>query len=372
MISVSSLCKTFPTKDNQTRALDNVSIEVSEGEFFALLGASGSGKTTLLRCVAGLETPDSGEISLGSRLVVSSSRGISVPVEDRGAGMVFQSYAIWPHMTVFENISVPLSQGRNKLPKGQVKGRVMEALRMVGMDHVAHRPAPLLSGGQQQRVALARALAIEPHVLLMDEPLSNLDARLREEIREEIKLVAKKAGATVLYVTHDQGEAMDLGDRIAIMAEGRVLQIGTAEELYSAPAGPNVAQFLGSTNWLSGKVVSSDRILTPIGEVMVSSAGSADEIGKKVTLAIRPENIRLSQVGDGSVATNNTFPGTIETQAFLGDHRLYSVQLKGECSLSVKSRVSEDLHGSVQVHISSSEILVFPDVATEVPLDGPE
>src|SRR5881392_2765255 len=223
-------------------ALDDVSLDVESGTLVALLGPSGSGKTTLLRCVAGLERPDSGEITLGTRVAFSSKQRLFVQAEEREIGMVFQSYAIWPHLTVFENVALPLTQGRRKPPKARVRERVSEALRLVEMDDYADRPAPLLSGGQQQRVALARALAINPKVLLMDEPLSNLDARLREEVRTKIKKLVGELGVTVLYVTHDQVEAMVLADRIAVMAGGKVLQIGAAQELYHFPLSRRVAE----------------------------------------------------------------------------------------------------------------------------------
>ncbi|HSQ12607.1 MAG TPA: ABC transporter ATP-binding protein, partial [Candidatus Deferrimicrobium sp.] len=215
--------------------------------FFVLLGPSGSGKTTLLRSVAGLEKPDSGEISLDDKMVFSSSRRISEPPEARGIGMVFQSYAIWPHLTVAENIGLVLTHGRSRLSKSEAQNRIRHALSLVQLDDFENRPARLLSGGQQQRVALARALAVNPALLLMDEPLSNLDARLREEVRTNIKKLATRLGITALYVTHDQVEAMVLADRIAVMAHGEILQIGNPFELYRAPANSQIAEFCGSS-----------------------------------------------------------------------------------------------------------------------------
>ena len=192
MIGIHSLRKTFKTGTDSVQAVDGVDLQVNEREFFVLLGLSGSGKTTLLRCVAGLERPDAGEIFLGEQIVSSAERGIFITPEDRAIGMVFQSYAVWPHMTVFENVAFPLTDGKRRLPRAKVHDRVMGALEMVQLSALADRPVPFLSGGQQQRVALARALAVEPKVLLMDEPLSNLDARLREEVRDEIRSLAKK------------------------------------------------------------------------------------------------------------------------------------------------------------------------------------
>ncbi|HEX9444675.1 MAG TPA: ABC transporter ATP-binding protein, partial [Candidatus Binatia bacterium] len=224
MIRIEKLVKSFSTRSGVVRALADIDLAVERGEFFVLLGPSGSGKTTLLRSVAGLERPDSGQITLGTRVAFSSARRIFLPAEERQIGMVFQSYAIWPHLSVFENVALPLTQGRRKPPRSEVRERVHQALRLVEMEDYAARPAPLLSGGQQQRVALARALAVNPELLLMDEPLSNLDARLREEVRVKMKALARGLGITVLYVTHDQVEALMLADRLAVMADGKILQ----------------------------------------------------------------------------------------------------------------------------------------------------
>ncbi|HET9882768.1 MAG TPA: ABC transporter ATP-binding protein, partial [Candidatus Binatia bacterium] len=230
MIDIRSLTKIFKSGGDVVRAVDAVDLQVREQEFFVLLGLSGSGKTTLLRCVAGLEKPEAGEIKLGDETVSAPERGIFIPVEDRALGMVFQSYAVWPHMTVFQNVAFPLANGKRRLARAKIRERVMGALELVQLAALADRPVPFLSGGQQQRVALARALAVEPKVLLMDEPLSNLDARLREEVRDEIRLLATKLSITVLYVTHDQVEAMALADRIAVMSGGKILQIGAPQE----------------------------------------------------------------------------------------------------------------------------------------------
>src|SRR5512145_2344221 len=254
MIGIRSLTKIFKSRGETVRAVDGVDLQVNEKEFFVLLGLSGSGKTTLLRCVAGLEKADGGEIKLSDDVVSAPERGIFMPAEDRALGMVFQSYAVWPHMTVYENVAFPLANGKRKLPRAKVRDRVMGALELVQLAALAERPVPFLSGGQQQRVALARALAVEPKVLLMDEPLSNLDARLREEVRDEIRNLATKLGITVLYVTHDQVEAMALADRIAVMSNGKILQIGNAQELYHAPASRSVGGFLGAMNELAAVV----------------------------------------------------------------------------------------------------------------------
>ena len=254
MIEIHSLRKTFKSGLESVQAVDGVDLHVEAKELFVLLGLSGSGKTTLLRCIAGLERPEAGEIILGEQLVSSAARGIFVPPEARGLGMVFQSYAVWPHMTVFDNVAFPLTDGKKKLPRAKVRGRVMAALELVQLATLADRPVPFLSGCQQQRVALARALSVDPKILLMDEPLSNLDARLREEVRDEIRSLATRLDITVVYVTHDQIEAMALADRIAIMSQGKILQVGAPQELYDFPLNRSVGEFLGSMNQFDGMV----------------------------------------------------------------------------------------------------------------------
>src|SRR5919108_4347203 len=236
MISIRRLHKRFTVSDGVVAAIKDLSLEVSEGEFFVIVGASGSGKTTLLRCVAGLETPNGGEIRIAGHVVSSDDPPTWVPPQQRKLGMVFQSYAVWPHLTVSENVALPLAEGSQKIARKEVANRVREALRLVQLEDLADRPATLLSGGQQQRVALARAIAVNPRLLLMDEPLSNLDARLREEVRGKIRELAKHLGSTVLYVTHDQIEAMAIADKIALMREGEVLQVGSPSQVYHKPA----------------------------------------------------------------------------------------------------------------------------------------
>ncbi|MBI2999343.1 MAG: ABC transporter ATP-binding protein [Deltaproteobacteria bacterium] len=214
MIRISGLKKWFKTRDGSVAALRGLELEVAEGEFCVLLGPSGCGKTTTLRCVAGLEKPDGGEIEISGTKVTSSSSRVHIPTEKRDIGMVFQSYAIWPHMNVFQNVAFPLVKGRRHIPKQQVAEKVRRALALVQLDHMEDRPATDLSGGQQQRVAMARAVVTEPKILLMDEPLSNLDARLREQMRLELKKITESVGVTTLYVTHDQAEALSLGDKV--------------------------------------------------------------------------------------------------------------------------------------------------------------
>src|SRR4051812_13862837 len=233
-------------------AVNHVSLKVERGEFVTLLGPSGCGKTTTLRMVAGLEQNTGGRISIADRVVSDAASGLFVPPDHRQLGMVFQSYAIWPHMTVFDNVAYPLKIRRRS--KTEIRNRVMAVLRLVEMDKFAERPAPALSGGQQQRVAIARALVFEPEVLLLDEPLSNLDARLRTQMGDEFRALQKRLGITSLYVTHDQEEAMALSDRVVVMQGGNILQIGAPEEIYQRPNSRAVAAFFGSPNLLDAKV----------------------------------------------------------------------------------------------------------------------
>jgi len=319
-VTVSKLRRTFRTEKNEpVLALDDVDLTVSPGRFCVLVGDSGSGKTTLLRSIAGLETPDGGDIALRGQTVFSGRRRIAVPPEDRRIGMVFQSYAIWPHLTVAENVSLPLIHGRQKVPREDARKRVHAALQLVGLGHLADRPAPQLSGGQQQRVALARAIAVSSELLLMDEPMSNLDARLREEVRNEIRAVAGHYGTTVIYVTHDQEEAMALADEIAVMRAGRILQRATPRELYDAATSREVAEFLGPMNWIDGETTGNGGVQTKIGTIQVASDFAA---GSLVSIGIRPERIELAPE-----AADNVFAGTVTECVFLGSSRIYTVAL---------------------------------------------
>jgi iron(III) transport system ATP-binding protein len=269
--------------------------------------------------------------------------------------MVFQSYAIWPHLTVFENVALPLTQGRRKPPKAQVRERVREALRLVEMDNYTDRPAPLLSGGQQQRVALARALAVNPQLLLMDEPLSNLDARLREEVRSKMKALVGSLGVTVLYVTHDQVEAMTLADRVAVMAHGRILQVGAPGELYRSPMNPRVAEFFGSMNWLGGEMVDGRRVKTEIGIFEMSP--QAQQSGR-VVVGIRPEDVKLRP---SSTHGENELVGEISAATFLGDQLVYEVSVQGKPLLAKAMSDSDALRGKVLVQFPRGKIIVFPE-----------
>lgn len=355
MITLQQVEKVFQVKEGKVSALQRVDLRTEQGEFFVLLGPSGSGKTTLLRCVGGLEKPEGGEIYLGTRLVYSSSLGVNVPPEDRDLGMVFQSYAVWPHMTVFENVALPLTHGTMRLAKPVAKERVARALALVKLEGKEERPVPLLSGGEQQRVALARALAIEPVALLMDEPLSNLDARLREEVRSEIRAVSKMVGVTVLYVTHDQGEAMALADRIAVMDAGQILQVDSPSTLYEKPANPMVAEFFGSINWLGGEIRERGKIETGVGLLHTDCANNRGA----VQVGIRPESLLLTS---SSPAEANVFRGRILEATFLGDHQRCKVRINSEVLFAKVARQQKtDCSGrDVYIHFPKEDLLVFP------------
>ncbi len=357
MISILGVHKSFKSGDQTVHALKGIHLEVGKGEFFVLLGPSGSGKTTLMRCVAGLEKPDAGEIELDHKTVFAMQPRVNIPPEERQIGMVFQSYAIWPHMTVAENIGLVLSHGLSRLPKHQVKERIRYALSLVQLDNFENRPARLLSGGQQQRVALARALAINPKLLLMDEPLSNLDARLREEVRTKIKKLVKELGITVLYVTHDQVEAMVLADRIAVMARGEILQLGNPYELYHAPASSVVAEFFGSINWLEGTMIDGTHVQTEIGTVVVDAPTT---LKGPVAVGIRPEDIRLHAPDtDGA----NRFEAAVSSVTFAGDQTIFEIRIHD--SVLTAKAMSDDKwpENHVSVHFPREKIVVFPNRA---------
>ena len=275
-----------------------------DGEFITLLGPSGCGKTTMLRIIAGFERPTSGEVYIDDRLV--SGGKTFVPPEKRGIGMVFQSYAVWPHMNVFDNVAYPL--GIQKVPKSEIEKRVARVLEITHLSQYAKRLPNQLSGGQQQRVALARALVAEPKVLLLDEPLSNLDAKLRESMRFEIKEIQRKLGITVVYVTHDQTEAMAMSDRIFLINGGVVQQSGTPTDIYNAPVNQFVADFLGKVDFFKGEVRDGRIFFSALGGQSVAYDG--DRTGK-VDVAIRPENILFDDAGE--------LKGVLETHYYLGD-----------------------------------------------------
>ena len=282
------------------KAAQDVSFDVPDGELFTLLGPSGCGKTTTLRSIAGLERPQRGEIELDGRVVFSSAKGVFVAPNKRNFGMVFQSYAIWPHMNVFKNVAFPLEVRKPRPPQREIQEKVMRVLSVVQLAELAERDATKLSGGQQQRLALARALVMEPQLLLLDEPLSNLDAKLREKMRFELKRMQRDLGLTTIYVTHDQSEALALSHEIAVMNEGRIVQIGSPRDIYERPRNKFVADFVGNTNFIDGTMLSTAagngrcRVATPIGELNVQCVETLAQ-GAPVVVSVRPEDVELSE-----------------------------------------------------------------------------
>jgi iron(III) transport system ATP-binding protein len=327
MITVRGLVKRYDGRDVERNAVNNISFEIPEGQLFTLLGPSGCGKTTTLRMIAGLERPSAGEISIDGTPVFSSATGQYVPANKRPIGMVFQSYAIWPHMTVFENVAFPLTVGNHKPSKALVEEKVMRALDLVGLAQVAKRSATALSGGQQQRVALARALVREPRVLLLDEPLSNLDAQLRERMREEIREVQQKLGITAVYVTHDQNEALAISDNIMLMSGGEIVEIGQPQDIYRAPKAAFTATFIGVANEIPGTVrrtAEGASLVTPHGSMALASADAYAE-GQSLRAFLRPENFVLSRRRHSDAA----WTGTVSFVIYQGDCWDYHVESGG-------------------------------------------
>jgi iron(III) transport system ATP-binding protein len=349
------LRKSFRSGEQIVAALKAIDLDVKNGEFFVLLGPSGSGKTTLLRNIAGLEKPDEGEILLNGRTVFSHHQRVCAAPEEREIGMVFQSYAIWPHLTVAENIGLVLSHGRLRLPRKKAADRIRHSLELVQLENFEDRPARLLSGGQQQRVALARALAVNPALLLMDEPLSNLDARLREEVRANIKKLVAQLGITVLYVTHDQIEAMVLADRIAVMAHGEIFQIGRPTEIYRSPANALVAEFFGSINWIRGTVREQDKIDTEIGMLSVPES---HHCSGAVVIGIRPEDVRLKRSFNG---TENQLEGKVASSIFLGDQIVSELKIGEKTLIAKRSPDDGEPSQTVAIYLPKERLVVFPD-----------
>jgi ABC-type Fe3+/spermidine/putrescine transport system ATPase subunit len=333
-VRLAGLWKTYP--GGAAPAVKDLSLDVLNGEILTLLGPSGCGKTTTLRMVAGLETPDAGDIFFGDQAVVMTSRQLSLPPNKRNVGMVFQSYAIWPHMTVAENVAFPLKA--RKFPRGEIKERVRRVLDLVGLAGFEERPGPLLSGGQQQRVAFARALVTEPRVLLLDEPFSNLDAKLREQMRLSVKLLQKRLNIAMLFVTHDQIEALSLSNRIALMNFGVVQQQGDPRLLYEEPANEFVRDFVGRTLLFKGTVQTGN----PSGQIAIALAGAPDcvvfgrsynpggvKAGASVFIGVRPEDVEI-QPALGGEAPAGMIGGKAQTALFVGERIEYQVEVDGQ------------------------------------------
>jgi iron(III) transport system ATP-binding protein len=353
MIRVAGLEKAFDTERSRLAAVDGVSFEIPEGRIFTLLGPSGCGKTTTMRCVAGLEKPERGEIAIGDQAVFSSTRRVFVPPNKRSIGMVFQSYAIWPHMTVFDNVAFPLVV--EKRPRAEIRERVAEVLRVVGLSGLEARSAPRLSGGQQQRVALARALVKRPRVLLLDEPLSNLDAKLREEMRFEIRQLQRQLGISTLYVTHDQGEALALSDLIAVMRAGKIEAVGKPQEIYNRPTNRFVANFVGLANFLDGRVVEPGGgvlglVDTALHGPIRCTIPAAFGAGEAVTVSVRPEHIRLYREPPSPPAKENLLVGSVKAVSFMGEFNDCQITV-GETTLRVRTDPFLRPRRGEQVHL---------------------
>ncbi|HEU5363503.1 MAG TPA: ABC transporter ATP-binding protein [Gaiellaceae bacterium] len=346
-IAVESLVKQFGAQ----RALDNVSFRVAEGELFTLLGPSGCGKSTTLMSIAGFQTPEDGRIEVGGDVFFDAARRLSVPAERRNLGIVFQSYAVWPHMTVFQNLAFPLKVRKTK--RGAIHERVLEVLDLVEMGDYAARYPHQLSGGQQQRVALARALVYSPSVLLLDEPFSNLDAKLRERARAWVKELQIRLGLTTIFVTHDQDEALSMSDRVAVMSSGEIQQIGTPEAIYRRPSNRFVAEFVGRVNLLSGTVAAAERGRVALeladGRKLWVDAEHTATPNAQLTLAVRPEALRVEAADASTLNGSNTLEARVESVAFLGDHYQYELRAG---DLALTAQTARAVAGErVKVHI---------------------
>jgi iron(III) transport system ATP-binding protein len=341
VLSVRSLFTEYANERGAAvKAAQNVSFEVPEGKLFTLLGPSGCGKTTTLRSIAGLERPTSGEIEVAGRVIYSSGKGIFVAPNKRNFGMVFQSYAIWPHMNVFQNAAFPLDVRR--LPKKEIRERVMRVLTAVDLVDLVDRDATKLSGGQQQRLALARALVMEPQLLLLDEPLSNLDAKLRDRMRTELKRLQRDLNLTTVYVTHDQSEALALSHEIAVMNEGRVVQVGTPRQIYEQPHNKFVADFVGTTNFIGGTVTRVDGgrcvVSSAMGDIKAHASEGVAKNGA-VIVSVRPEDVELSEGAPTAADGDNVCQGTVSAKDFLGDYLDFHVKV-GDVVLLAKAHPS--------------------------------
>jgi iron(III) transport system ATP-binding protein len=382
MLTIESLSKSYGSGDGRRKglrrrraapsqdaervfAVDGVSFDVQDGELFTLLGPSGCGKTTTLRSIAGLERPDTGRISLGDRQLFDGSRRVNVPANQRGLGMVFQSYAIWPHMSVFKNVSFPLDvMTRSRRPdRTQIREQVMRVLEVTELSPYAERPATKLSGGQQQRLALARALVTQPELMLLDEPLSNLDAKLRETMRFELKRLQRELGLTTVYVTHDQSEALAMSSRIAVMNAGKIEQVGKPREIYTQPKTQFVAEFIGTSNFLPGKAVevAAGELRIDTAEGVLWGVPAAEVVpGADVLIALRPENIAISAIPSVSPGRNE-WRGSVLTRAFMGDSVDHVIGV-GKFELRVRCNPSVSIRPGTEVYITidPSNVTVVP------------
>ena len=314
-------------------AIDGLDLHIDEGEFFVLLGPSGCGKTTTLRCIAGLEEPSGGAIAIGGETVADPRRQILIAPNKRNIGMVFQSYALWPHMSVYDNVAYPLKHSPRRLSQAGIADGVAQALKLVGLQGQAGKSTTELSGGQQQRVALARAIAAKPRLLLFDEPLSNLDAQLRVRLRHDLRRIHDETGHTSIYVTHDQAEALALADRVAVMRDGRLEQLGTPADIFLTPATRFVAEFVGYDNLIPARVVaisSAGVSLAPQGwpRAVTASSNSSLRVGQHAWLAIRSGNLRVNP-GQACDSQDNALTVRLEKISYIGERYQGEVSLNG-------------------------------------------
>ncbi len=362
MIKVDNLVKMYGTATTAPRAVNDVTFTVEEGSFYTLLGPSGCGKTTTLRSIAGLEKPTAGTIQLGDTVVHEGS--FSVPTHTRDIGMVFQNYAVWPHMNVFDNVAFPLRvpNRSSRVSSKDVKQRVERALSVVGLSGYESRMSTQLSGGQQQRLSFARAIVREPRVLLLDEPLSNLDAKLRERMRRDLKILHHELGITSLFVTHDQIEALSMSDMIGVMRAGKIVQEGTPEEIYHQPVNEFVATFIGSTNLVRGTVVGVDGELvtvdTPLGKLTGHGVQQA-KVGDLASVAIRPEDVTVTAAKDAPKSAPNRLQGVVRVSMFAGSYSEYELTVNG---LAVNARTGSRGH----VVDTQDVVVEFPIPAVRV------
>jgi iron(III) transport system ATP-binding protein len=370
VLCVKSLHTDYAAANGQlVNAVQDVSFEVPDGALFTLLGPSGCGKTTTLRSIAGLERPKSGSIDVDGRVVFSSDQRVFVAPNRRNFGMVFQSYAIWPHMNVFKNVAFPLEVRRQRPSRKEIEDKVMRVLAAVQLAELVDRDATKLSGGQQQRLALARALVMEPQLLLLDEPLSNLDAKLREAMRFELKRMQRDLGLTTVYVTHDQSEALALSHEIAVMNEGRIVQIGSPRDIYERPRNKFVADFVGSTNFIDGTMVSASagngrcRVATVLGELNVQCVETLAK-DAAVVVSVRPEDVELSEAVPAPQPDDNICVGTVAAKAFLGDYLDFQVKVGDSVLLArVHPSLRTPTGDSIHVRMRAEKCVAIADTA---------